>query len=149
MAEIAFEGVSPILRVANLEASVDYYTQVLGFRKQWGDRWVACVARGRCHLFLSEGDQGHSGTWVWIGVGDAAALCVEYESQGAKIRHHPTNYPWAYEMQVEDLDGNVLRMGSEPLGGVPTGEWLDMDGDCWLPLPEGGWKKKEVTGSGA
>jgi hypothetical protein len=26
----------------------------------------------------------------------------------------PTNFPWALEMQVEDPDGNVLRIGSEP-----------------------------------
>jgi hypothetical protein len=25
------------------------------------------------------------------------------------------NRPWAYEMQVEDPDGHVLRFGSEPL----------------------------------
>lgn len=31
-------------------------------------------------------------------------------------------------MQVEDLDGNVLRLGSEPKENQPTGEWLDMDG---------------------
>jgi hypothetical protein len=26
----------------------------------------------------------------------------------------PTNFPWALEMHVEDPDGNVLRLGSEP-----------------------------------
>jgi hypothetical protein len=26
----------------------------------------------------------------------------------------PTNYSWAVEMQIEDPDGNVLRLGSEP-----------------------------------
>jgi hypothetical protein len=25
----------------------------------------------------------------------------------------PTKYPWALEMQLEDPDGNVLRIGSE------------------------------------
>jgi hypothetical protein len=36
-------------------------------------------------------------------------------------------------MQVEDPDGNVLRMGSESLKGEPFGEWLDMDGRVWPP----------------
>lgn len=130
--EIAFEGVTPILPVANLEASLDYYVHVLGFEKKWQERWFACVQRGRCGLFLSEGDQGHPGTWVWIGVGDAEALCEDLRAKGAKIRHEPTNYNWALEMQIEDLDGNVLRMGSEPREGEPEGEWLDMNGGRWL-----------------
>ncbi len=53
--DIAFEGVTPILPVANLEASLDYYVRVLGFEKKWQERWFACVQRGRCGLFLSEG----------------------------------------------------------------------------------------------
>ena len=43
-------------------------------------------------------------------------------------------------MQVEDIDGNVLRIGSEAKSNEPFGEWLDMLGQRWLPLPEGGWK---------
>ncbi len=34
--------------------------------------------------------------------------------RGVGIRLPPTNYSWALEMQVEDPDGNVLRLGSEP-----------------------------------
>ena len=26
----------------------------------------------------------------------------------------PTTFPWALEMQIEDPDGNVLRIGSDP-----------------------------------
>jgi hypothetical protein len=26
----------------------------------------------------------------------------------------PTRYTWALKMQIEDPDGNVLRMGSDP-----------------------------------
>lgn len=52
--------------------------------------------------------------WAWIGVDDAERLYQEYNTNGAKIRLPPTNYSWALEMQVEDLDGNVLRLGSDP-----------------------------------
>ncbi len=82
-------------------------------------------------MFLSQGDQGNPGSWVWIGVSDAAALCEEISARGAKIRNPPTNYPWALEMQVEDPDGNVLRMGSECREGEAFGDWLDMKGDRW------------------
>jgi len=30
-----FEGVSPILRVGNLAASIEYYVRVLGFKVDW------------------------------------------------------------------------------------------------------------------
>jgi hypothetical protein len=78
------------------------------------------VSRDRCGILLSEGDQGHPGSWTWIGVGDAAALHEELRASGAKIRHPHTNRFWAYEMQVEDLDGNVLRLGSEPKADEPS-----------------------------
>ena len=135
---VAFEGVSPILRVSSLEASVDYYVRVLGFAVDWREPGViASVSRGRCTLFLCEGDQGHAGGWVWIGVGDARALHAEYVERGARVRHPPTNFAWAVEMQVEDLDGNVLRMGSEPEEGAAIGEWLDMRGDRWVRSGDG------------
>ena len=140
---VNFEGGNPIFRVRSVAASIDYYVRVLGFKLNWGDGGFACVSRGRFHLFLSEGDQGNPGSWAWVGVSDAEALCNEYRASGAKIRHPPTNYRWAYEMQVEDLDGNVLRLGSEPKEGQPFGEWLDMHGNAWVALPEGGWTKVE------
>ena len=132
--EITFEGLTPILRVRDLHASIDHYVRILGFKFDWeGPGPFASVTRGRCHLFLSQGDQGHLGSWLWIGVSDAGALAEELRAKGATIRHPPTNYPWAYEMQVEDPDGNVLRMGSEPLAGQPYGDWLDMEGRTWPP----------------
>jgi catechol 2,3-dioxygenase-like lactoylglutathione lyase family enzyme len=140
---VGFEGMNPILRVKDVQASVNYYTRVLGFKVDFQTEIFASVSRDQCHLFLSEGDQGHFGSWVYIGVEDVEALLKEYQKSGAKVRHLPTNYSWAREMQVEDPDGNVLRMGSEPLEGQPIGEWLDMNGATWLPQADGGWARKE------
>jgi catechol 2,3-dioxygenase-like lactoylglutathione lyase family enzyme len=140
-AAVGFEGVTPILRVQDVDASIDYYVHKLGFKLDWRGPYFASVSRGRCHIFLSHGDQGHPGTWIWIGVEDAELLHAEYQSSGAKIRHRPTNYEWAYEMQVEDPDGNILRMGSDQKSDHPIGEWLDMQGNRWTPAPDGGWKK--------
>jgi uncharacterized glyoxalase superfamily protein PhnB len=139
---IAFEGVTPILRVQSLPASIDYYVTLLGFKVDWhvpGN--MASVSRGRCHIMLCEGDQGNPGTWVWIGVEDADVLFEEYRGKGAKIRHPPTNYEWAYEMQVEDPDGHVLRFGSDQKADQPIGEWLDARGVAWKKSADGGWTK--------
>jgi len=126
-------GAIPVLRVANAKAAADYYVSVLGFKIDWGEGIFFSVSRDRCNVFLSEGDQGHPGAWVWIGVNDVVALEAELRAKGAKIRHPPTNYDWALEMQVEDIDGNILRIGSEPIEGQPFGEWLDMYGRVWPP----------------
>jgi catechol 2,3-dioxygenase-like lactoylglutathione lyase family enzyme len=129
-----FGGAIPVFCVDNLEAAVHYYVAILGFKLNWDYQGsFASVSRGRCIIFLCQGDQGHPGTWVWIGVDDAGALEAEYRAAGARIRHPCTNYPWAFEMQVEDLDGNVLRFGSDSIADRPFGEWLDMHGRVWPP----------------
>jgi uncharacterized glyoxalase superfamily protein PhnB len=107
------ECVIPILRVLNLEASIDYYLKVLGFVQDWRTQMLASVSRDGLAIMLCQGDQGHPGTWVWIGVEDAAELHRELVSRGATIRQAPANYPWALEFRVEDPDGHVLRFGSE------------------------------------
>ena len=136
MGDHGWGGAAPIFRVASLDASLDYYTRVLGFAIDWKyEGIIASVSRERCCVFLSEGDQGHPGAWTWIGVPDAAQLHEELRAKGAKIRQPPTNHPWALEMQVTDLDGNVLRLGSEPLHDQPLGPWLDMHGREWPPPP--------------
>ena len=134
---IQLGGVTPVLRVADVEASTNYYVCALGFRIGFKTPGFVSVVRGRCNLFLCEGDQGHPGSWVWIGGNDVDALYQEFKAAGAKIRNPPTNYSWALEMQVEDPDGNVLRFGSDPRKGEPDGPWLDMHGVRWVRLPDG------------
>lgn len=141
--KIAFGGVTPVLRVRDVQASVDYYTRVLGFAINFRTPGFASVSRGGCGIFLCEGDQGHPGNWVWIDGKDVEQVHAELAAAGAKIRNSPTNYPWALEMQVEDLDGNVLRIGSDPKQDEPTGTWLDMNGVRWEPTAEGGWRCTE------
>jgi hypothetical protein len=35
-------------------------------------------------------------------------------------------------MQIFDLDGHVLRFGSDPRPHRPPGTWLDEKGEVWL-----------------
>jgi len=107
-----------------MSAAVRYYVDVLGFEQaSWGDDNFTCVSRDRAGIYLSKGDQGHTGSWVWIGVEDVEQLYEELKANGAKILHEPANYPWALEIRVEDRDGNVLRMGSEPKEDRPYQAW--------------------------
>lgn len=112
-----FECANPILNVANMARSVQYYVEVLGFTNaEWGSDEFTSVTRDNAAIYLSEGDQGQPGTWVWIGVGDVEALYQEYKAKGATILHPPEKFPWACEMKVGDPDGHVLRFGSDPKG---------------------------------
>lgn len=115
-----FENSAPILRVEDMQRSLDYYVNVLGFNAApWGDGYFTSVNRDSAGIYLCQKDQGQPRTWVWIGVEDAGALFEEYQSTGAKFVHPPRNFSWAYEFKVEDPDGHVLRFGSEPRDDMP------------------------------
>jgi catechol 2,3-dioxygenase-like lactoylglutathione lyase family enzyme len=112
---VTFERANPILRVASLARSLAYYVDVLGFTNaEWGGDDFTCVSRDGADIYLSEGDQGQPGTWVWVGVSDVDALHHDYTARGATILEPPQSYPWAREMRVGDPDGHVLRFGSDP-----------------------------------
>jgi predicted enzyme related to lactoylglutathione lyase len=121
-----FEGSAPILRVTDMSVSLRYYVDVLGFRNaDWGTDDFTNVRRDSAGIYLCRRGQGQAGTWVWIGVEDVEVLYEEYKASGARIRHPPANYPWAYEMKVEDPDGHVLRFGSEPRADLPFAAWSE------------------------
>jgi catechol 2,3-dioxygenase-like lactoylglutathione lyase family enzyme len=112
---VYFEGGQPILRVEDMAASIRFYVDLLGFKNAaWGTDEFTSVNRDRTGIYLCRGGQGAGKAWIWVGVDDVEKLHHDYRAKGVAIRLAPTNYPWALEMQVEDPDGNVLRIGSEP-----------------------------------
>jgi len=118
-----FEGAEPILSVKDMAVSLRYYVDLLGFQSaEWGTDSFTAVNRDSAGIYLCQGGQGQPGTWAWIGVEDVGTLYEEYRASGAKFRQTPRNYPWAYEMRVEDPDGHVLRFGSEPRSDLPFAE---------------------------
>lgn len=117
------ETITPILRVADMTASRRYYLDVLGFKLDWEGPEMASVSRDGCAIMLCEGHQGRTGAWVWVGVVDADVLYAAFVAANAIIRDPPQNFAWAYEFQVADPDGNVLRFGSEPRAGAAPGRF--------------------------
>ena len=110
----------PILNVRSVPASIDYYVHTLGFEQEWdwGDPpTFACVWRDQVRIFLCQGAQGAPGTWISIFVQNVDGLFEDYRRRGADIRQPPTNFPWGMrEMNVQDLDGHRLRLGSDAIG---------------------------------
>lgn len=115
-----FESATPIFNVRNVPASIGYYVDKLGFTLEWdwGDPpGFACVARDQVRIFLCQNGQGAPGTWLSVFVQDVDVLYEDYKRRGAIIRQRPTNFPWGVrEMNVQDLDGHRLRMGSDATG---------------------------------
>jgi predicted enzyme related to lactoylglutathione lyase len=115
------ECLVPILRVADLAVSRRYYLDILGFTVDWDAGRMISVSRDGNPIMICEGAQGQPGTWLWVGVEDAEALFAEVSERGACVRSPPQNFYWAYEFQIEDPDGHVLRFGSEAKPGPKSG----------------------------
>lgn len=118
---IRIENVAPILCVDDMAKSLEFYVDMLGFRKaDWGDDNFTSVNRDNVGIYLCKQGQGLPGTWVWIGFdGDILPLHEELKSKGTTIKLPPTNFSWAYEMQVQDPDGHILRFGTDPSDKEP------------------------------
>lgn len=110
------ENITPILNVMDMQRSLAFYNGILGFQiAVWGNENFTSVSRDNKGFYLCKNGQGSAGTWVWIGFdGDLFALHQQLMLKGVKIKLPPTNFSWAYEMQVEDPDGHILRFGTDP-----------------------------------
>jgi len=119
----------PVLNVASVPASLEYYGRVLGFSINfaWSDATqfaggapptFAEVARGACRLMLAEQSQGGPGMWLHVDVDTRAgleALHHEFQHSGARVTEPPEDRPWRrYEMRVQDLDGHTFRFSAPP-----------------------------------
>ena len=112
---VHFEHCEPVLRVEDMDAALAFYVGSMGFTNApWGNGDFTFVSRDGAGIYLCRGAQGRGGAWAWVGVSDVRRLYDELLATGVKIVLPPTKYPWALEMQVEDPDGNVLRLGSDP-----------------------------------
>ena len=108
----------PVLGVESLQRSSEFYTKTLDFKLDWGDEsgQVCSVSRDGCSIMLAK--FAKPGTWVWIGLEDDSLFSL-YAERGVKVRQEPKNFPWAYEMKIEDIDGNVLWLGTGPRSDEP------------------------------
>lgn len=113
------ECIIPVLQVANLQKSIDFYTQKLGFQLDWRSDPVCSVSRDNSPVMLSQSTTTPSGSWVWIGL-ESDSVFQEFREQGVTVLQEPRNYSWAYEMKFADLDGNVLWVGTESRSDLPV-----------------------------
>lgn len=121
------ECTTPILPVRDLRRSIRFYTETLGFTLDWGGEEgspICSVSKDGCCIMLSQNTGTAPGVWVWIGLEDDSLFHL-YRSRGVKVRQEPRNFSWAYEMKLEDPDGNVLWLGTEPKTNMPLEDKQD------------------------
>src|SRR5689334_16454728 len=113
---IKVETISPILNIRDMARSLSFYVDILGFTiADWSDENFTSVSRDNKWIYLCRSGQGAPGTWIWIGFdGNIFDLYESLKSKGVSIKLPPTNFSWAYELHIEDPDGHVIRLGTEP-----------------------------------
>jgi catechol 2,3-dioxygenase-like lactoylglutathione lyase family enzyme/GNAT superfamily N-acetyltransferase len=110
-----FNHVTPILYSSSITASLDYYTQVLGFENRWD--WgspptFGGVSKDGVEIFFCENGQGNPGTWLSVFVNDVDQLHETLKARGATIVSPPISMEWGVrEMLVADPDGHKIRFG--------------------------------------
>jgi catechol 2,3-dioxygenase-like lactoylglutathione lyase family enzyme len=118
----------PVLFVADIDRSVDFYVERLGFTQAWryeeeGKAYVAQVDRTGCELILSSqwpDKVGKGLMFISLDVGVLDALRAELEGRGVDVK----DGQWGYRlMVVVDPDGNELYFpypASPATGSVTT-----------------------------
>lgn len=110
-----FQSVVPILYASDVNASIRYFVEVLGFTGSW--TWddtptFGGVDKAGVRLFFCKDGQGSPGTWLAINVDDIDAYYEFIKSRGATILDGPHSYEWGMrEMTVEAPDGHKIRFG--------------------------------------
>lgn len=103
------------LRVADLPAAVEFYTDRLGFRHafSWGEPpTMAGVNLGETQLFLEAGTPAAQGCSLYFVVGDADELYAFHRARDVPIVETPGDRPWELrDYTVRDLDGYALTFG--------------------------------------
>ena len=112
MSQRQIENTIPVLTVRDLNRSIAFYRDTLGFEVEWNAGVICSVARDRCSIMLQVSDEARNGT-VWIGL-EGDSLFGALEKSRVTILQPPSNKPWAYEMKIADPDGNVIWLGAEP-----------------------------------
>lgn len=113
--EVECEQQHAALRVNDVPAAVDFYTNKLGFRLgfTWGDPpSMAGVNLGNVQMFLEQGAPNPEGCAVYFVVGNADELYDFQRANGVDIVLAPEDRPYGLrDYRIRDLHGYELGFG--------------------------------------
>lgn len=111
-------GSATTFHVSDVEASLTYYTTVLGFTEKFRFGDYAGVEHGEVQIHLSgpastNKRQVGQGS-LYIFVDDCDAYYQEVTSRGARVQAPPKDYEYGMrDFVIEDPDGNLIGIGQE------------------------------------
>src|SRR6185312_1583961 len=104
-----FDSVVPVLYSADVNRSIAYYTDKLGFSSSWvwddGNSFGG-VGLDQIAIFFCKEGQGHPGTWLCLNVDNVDEYYSTIKDKGALIIASPETMEWNMrEMLIKDPDG--------------------------------------------
>jgi len=116
------EATRLMLAVRNLRAATDFYVNVLGLQRDFGDEsdgwsWLSRdnfrVGLGECADAVPASELGDHSYVVYVSVDDIDGLYTEWVSRGAPILTPPETKPWGMrEFALRTPDGHRMTFGS-------------------------------------
>ena len=104
--------ITPQLPVSDLEASLAWYREVLGFEQVWSNAGFGGASGQTVELFFQRADGPIQPLTCCVRVDDADALCAKYKERGVEIIAGPEDQPWGMrEFSFIDPDGHRFRVG--------------------------------------
>lgn len=107
------ENIMPVLQVTDMEKSIKYYQDKLGFKLEWKDKSFSGVYRDGFGIMLNQ-EIDIKTQQIWVGLHELDVLYNEFLKAQVNILQQPKNNRWAYDMKVQDPDGNIIWFGAEP-----------------------------------
>ena len=118
-----------VLAVCDLAASTRFYTDVLGFTRDFGDGsdgWSFLsrdgfrVMLGHCPDATPAGELGDHPWYVYLTVEGVDGLHADVAGRGAEILSRPATKPWGLrEFSLRTPDGHRIVFG-EPVAAAPA-----------------------------
>ena len=113
------ECVAPVFQVADVDAALKHYTEVLGFAEDFRVGDYAGVKLGKVAVHLSKHRGGEyakaiGGSTAYIFCDEVDSYFAEIKKRGAKVKYAPENAPYGMrEFMIADLDGHHLAFGCD------------------------------------
>lgn len=107
----------PHLPVRDMDRSIEYYQEALGFRLGWrtADGGLAALVSGDIEVLLLvpwSGDAPPPPQSAYVYVEDPNSLCAEYQQAGADVIEPVASRPYGMrDFVVQDPDGHRFRLG--------------------------------------
>lgn len=109
-----FIQAAPVLHVDDVQATVAFYRDRLGFNSDYGDATYAVVWRENAAVHFVKGDGEPQGVDLFFWVEDVDSYCDEARALGAAVATEPQTQPYGIrEFAVIDPNGVRLIFGRD------------------------------------